>query len=308
MKPTHLRIGDLVQVRPWEEIRATLDAQGTLGGMPFMPEILPYCGQVFPVWRLVHKACSEGGAMRELDQTVYIGGMRCDGSAHDGCQKCCRFFWHDAWLRKVDAATAPGVNAAALVPNGVVPPLMTRTQDGRYFCQSTELVRSSKHIPRWDPRHCWREFRSKNYPFKTFLRSLIIPVWLRLRMLIEGEHVYRLRGMLDKTPVENLNLQPGEWVEVKSREEIAATLDKHGRNRGLEFAPFLMNLFGHRFRVLRRIDHIVLETNGKMGTLKNTVLLDQCTCDSFCRLGSCPRDLYHFWHEIWLRRVSGPKE
>lgn len=307
MKPAHLQIGDLVQVRPWQEIRATLDAQGTLGGMPFMPEMLPYCGRVFPVWRLVHKACSEAGAMRRLKQVVYIGSMRCDGSAHDGCQKWCRFFWHEDWLRKVDAPTAPDDRPVEADLKAAATTLITRTAADHYFCQSTELVRASTHIARWDLRHCWREFRSKNYPFDFFVRSLIVPVWLRLRVLVEGEHVHRLRGMLDKTPAESLNLQPGEWVEVKSREEIAATLDKHGRNRGLEFAPFMMNLFGRRFRVLCRVDRMILESSGKMGTLKNTVLLDQCTCDGFCRLGSCPRDLFHFWHEIWLRRVSGPE-
>lgn len=308
MKPEPLRVGDLVQVRPWEEIRATLDGRGMLDGMPFMPEMLPYCRRVFPVWRLVHKACSEVGAMRLLRRIVYIGDMRCDGGGHGGCQKHCRFFWHEAWLRKVDAMPTPGAVSADAVPKEIPALLVTRADGGRYICQSTELVHASQHIGRYDPRQCWREFRSKNQPFPTFVRSIVIPIWLRLRMIVEGEHVYRLRGMLDRTPVETLNLQPGEWVEVKSREEIAATLDKHGRNRGLEFAPFMMNLFGHRFRVLCRIDRIVLETTGEMRTLKNTVLLDQCTCDAFCRLASCPRDLFHFWHEIWLRRVSGPEK
>src|SRR5262249_44850483 len=33
------------------------------------------------------------------------------------------------------------------------------------------------------------------------------------------------------------NRQPGEWVEVKSREEIPSTLDQNAKHRGLRFVP-----------------------------------------------------------------------
>ena len=36
-----LRPGDIVEVRPAAEILATLDADGTLDDMPFMPEMRP---------------------------------------------------------------------------------------------------------------------------------------------------------------------------------------------------------------------------------------------------------------------------
>ena len=39
------RSGQLVEVRSLSEILATLDAAGTLDGMPFMPEMVRYCGQ-----------------------------------------------------------------------------------------------------------------------------------------------------------------------------------------------------------------------------------------------------------------------
>ena len=39
-----LRAGDWVQVRSKEEIISTLDANGRLDELPFMPEMLEYCG------------------------------------------------------------------------------------------------------------------------------------------------------------------------------------------------------------------------------------------------------------------------
>ena len=40
-----VRSGDLVSLRPPEEILATLDEQGCLDGVPFMPEMLRFFGR-----------------------------------------------------------------------------------------------------------------------------------------------------------------------------------------------------------------------------------------------------------------------
>jgi hypothetical protein len=40
-----LRVGDWVEVRSAAEIFATLDERGCLDALPFMPEMLSYCGK-----------------------------------------------------------------------------------------------------------------------------------------------------------------------------------------------------------------------------------------------------------------------
>ena len=52
-----LRVGDLVEVRSAEEIVATLDERGELENLPFMPEMLKYCGQRLTVDKVAHKLC-----------------------------------------------------------------------------------------------------------------------------------------------------------------------------------------------------------------------------------------------------------
>ena len=47
--PLSLRPGETVQVKSASEILATLDSEGKLDGLPFMPEMLEYCGQTFTV-------------------------------------------------------------------------------------------------------------------------------------------------------------------------------------------------------------------------------------------------------------------
>lgn len=103
-------------------------------------------------------------------------------------------------------------------------------------------------------------------------------------------------------PDEVLGLQPGEWVEVKPVEEILSTLDGNRRQRGLLWMTGMKKYCGKRFRVYRRVDTIMLETNGELRKMKNTVLLEGTLCDGLA-FGGCDRSCFHFWREVWLRRA-----
>ena len=56
-----------VQVKSREEILASLDANGRLDELPFMPEMLKYCGARVKVGKRAHKTC---------DPALGIGGRR----------------------------------------------------------------------------------------------------------------------------------------------------------------------------------------------------------------------------------------
>ena len=55
--PAALRVGDVVEVRSAAEILATLDERGELDGLPFMPEMLRFCGRRLTVHKVAHKLC-----------------------------------------------------------------------------------------------------------------------------------------------------------------------------------------------------------------------------------------------------------
>ena len=46
-----------------------------------------------------------------------------------------------------------------------------------------------------------------------------------------------------------LNLQPGEWVQVRSFDEISATLNEEGKFKGLYFMPEMEKFCGKKFKV-----------------------------------------------------------
>ena len=104
------------------------------------------------------------------------------------------------------------------------------------------------------------------------------------------------------TPTTTLNLQPGEWAEVKPLESIFETLDEHANNRGLWFSPNMRLLCGQQRRAARRIHKLIVDGSGEMRGLKNTVFLEglHCGC-AHIAFGGCSRSEFVYWREAWRR-------
>jgi hypothetical protein len=149
----------------------------------------------------------------------------------------------------------------------------------------------------------WQKVRSylvwhiENLGWSRGLRDLCLCVHHRPSTVAQKSD----RRIVSAAP-ESLGLQPGEWVEVKPIEEILATLDGNRRHRGLRWMTGMRKYCGKRFRVYRRVERIMLETNGELRKMKNTVLLENVMCDGV-EFGACDRACFHFWREAWLRRV-----
>ena len=104
-----------------------------------------------------------------------------------------------------------------------------------------------------------------------------------------------------------LGVRPGELVRVKSRREIARSLDPNGRNRGLAFDWEMLPHCGRTYRVQDRIERFVDENTGTMVELKNECLILEgvvCSGDHSTGRWFCPRAIYPYWHECWLERVE----
>jgi hypothetical protein len=107
-----------------------------------------------------------------------------------------------------------------------------------------------------------------------------------------------------RASVEPLRLRPGEWVEVKSEEEIRETLDESGRERGMQFMPQMRGSCGRRFQVYKRLEWVFFEESQRRRRIKDTVLLADSICDG--KGMGCDRSCYFFWRESWLKRADGP--
>jgi len=302
-----LRRGDRVEVRPAAEILATLDAEGTLDGLPFMPEMVEACGGTFRVASHVFKTCKSGSGpstMRRLRsaEVFTLESVRCSGVAHDGCQKGCLVFWRAEWLKPTAGAASPRPHVPASGP----PPrgLKTTTGPNRYFCQASELTRYTTPMSRLGRiTTCWRDLAAGNVSALSLARRLATWGFWAVRRRVRGE--YAAGTHVGATPTATLALQAGERVAVRPVEEIRTTTNRTARNRGLYFSPDMAELSAAPCRVLRRADKIIVDGTGEMRSLKNTVFLDGSYCGcSHVAFGGCSRQEFAYWREIWLERRS----
>ena len=98
----------------------------------------------------------------------------------------------------------------------------------------------------------------------------------------------------------------GEWVEVRSKEEILATLDAHGRLDGLSFMPEMFGQCGKRLRVFRRAHKTCDPPNGLKGRrMTGAVHLEDVRCDGAAH-GGCQAGCLIFWKDAWLKIVDAP--
>jgi hypothetical protein len=315
-----LRADAWVEVRSKDEILRTLDKNGRLDELPFMPQMFRYCGQRFRVFKTAHKTCdtvSGDYAGLRLADGVHLN-IRCDGQAYGGCQAGCLIFWKTAWLKPVDGPGRPRPVPAAEKPSSDDPLRQdlctdqdvwraTESDDAmgetRYSCQATELLNYTTPLKWWDARQYVEAYTSGNRTLPQVCRGLLYLIyyyatgafsdrwggparWLynRFQAITGGVPFPRLKGKIpagQTTPRRDLDLQPGELVRVMAYDEILATLDTRLSNRGLSFDAELVPFCGKVFRVTARVERFVDEKNGQMRRMKTpAVILEGVTCGS----------------------------
>jgi hypothetical protein len=198
VRPTHsdtagkpfLSPGDRVEVRSKEEILKTLDKNGNLDGLPFMPEMFEYCGRRLRVFKRAHKTCDtiyeyKG---RKMNDAVHLEGVRCNGQAHGGCEASCLIFWKTAWLRTLEQP-APGLHAvqgsapqakqsgaepcteADVLAASWKPESGPDDTEPAYACQTTQLLVATQPLPWWEPRQYIEDYTSGNVALSRITKS-----------------------------------------------------------------------------------------------------------------------------------------
>jgi hypothetical protein len=297
------KAGDIVEVLSFDEIKMTLDERGCYDNLPFMPEMIKYCGQRFRVSAQINLICVNEIGVRGFNNSALLVNVYCDGSYHDGCQKSCTIIWKNAWLKKCsnDFLHSDTIETHYHSENDDLKVVRNNGRD--YFCQSSQLAQASEDIKVTSYlRYLMKEFFSGNRKILLFVKDFYHFFYFRLLKLPSDSKCKYLTGEQNETPQESLNLQPGDWVEVKSEEEIKNTLDKKGQNRGLVFSPEMIGYCGKRFKVRQRIEKMISEQTGHMFNIKNTVILEDVMCTGTCKFG-CSRYLHHWWREIWLNKI-----
>lgn len=190
-----LKAGEWVEVRSKSEVLATLDKNGRLDELPFMPQMLSYCGQKLRVRKRAHKVCDtvNGTGGRRLSNAVILEDVRCDGQAFGGCEMKCTIIWKEAWLKRVDRLeTISGLtqNSGLLKSTPVHESAGCSEADiwagtrlksegmgeaePLYVCQAVQLPHATRPLSRWALWQYVEDYVSGNARISEILSSLLI--------------------------------------------------------------------------------------------------------------------------------------
>ena len=272
-----LRPGDVVEVRSATEILATLDEDGSLDAVPFMPEMLParreaVHGVSTGREDLRHDRCHRqpandrhrlpgGPALRRL------GPRRVSGRLPDlleGSVAAARRRRRRDEAPPTDDGRARGARAARRGRHEDHRELDGETTEV-WRCQATEAFKATTPLKVRDLGQYWREVRSRNYRLLRFVpllvRAFVIEVAARTRLIgAVPAHGRRHEPAADR----DAESPAGDVVTVRPPEEIARTLDPDGLNRGLSFDREMLPFCGRTCVVKERVNRIIDDRNGRM--------------------------------------------
>lgn len=318
------RKGTWVEVKSAAEIYATLDATGAIDGMPFMPEMLAHCGKRYRVEASAHKTCDtvHKTGVRGVNNAVHLQDLRCDGSAHGGCQAACLFYFRTEWLKRVSGPHRGEVPASAPVSAPQLVQLQKWSlrddvpadapKEPHWRCQIIDLPKFMTASNWSDPRLYLMDIVSGNASILRALKVLGIAAFNKVQRMRGGVEYPRLnqKQVITKTPLgEPLNLQAGEIVRVKSRAAILETVNAELKNRGLSFDPEMTPYCEKEYKVTMRVTQILDERSGRMLKMpRDCIMLEGVVChgDLSRNRRMCPRKIPSYWRELWLERTGAP--
>jgi hypothetical protein len=100
-----------------------------------------------------------------------------------------------------------------------------------------------------------------------------------------------------------IHLIAGDWVRVRSKEEIQATLDNWNELRGCAFLANMWQYCGTTQQVLVSMNRFLDERDYKVKKCKGVILLKDVLCEGTPVFGRCDRRCHFFWREEWLEKI-----
>ena len=147
-------------------------------------------------------------------------------------------------------------------------------------------------------------------------REFILHFWNRLKRILKRRWRYLINLLTEivqsnnsanleitqKKSVATL-IQPGDLVEVRSKEKIRATLNRWNQLKGCAFMEEMWVYCGTKQRVLKPVERFLDERDYSLKKCKGIVILDGVFCKGTVDFGNCDRMCYIFWREEWLKKI-----
>lgn len=174
-------------------------------------------------------------------------------------------------------------------------------------CQIPCLPHLSEGAAELDPQPLIKHFkralaRPWNYHVKKWLKRIdhTVKEWSVKVKQKDQDQSGTLRNQLE------LRLQAEDWVRVRSREDIEATLDRWKELKGCAFLENMWQYCGTTQQVLLPMERFLDERDYKVKKVKGVVLLKDNICRGTPVFGRCDRCCHLFWRGEWLEKIETP--
>lgn len=143
-----------------------------------------------------------------------------------------------------------------------------------------------------------------------YLLYMISAVWNRAVKPGMAKIIHRTRLVTERNeePQQTVyplqNLQAGDMVRVRSKEEIYSTLDFEKKFHGCTFLDCMGEYCGTTQRVYKPMIRFLDERDFKFKKTRGIVLLENVFCDGNLVFGHCDRSCFLFWREEWLEKMQ----
>ncbi len=99
-------------------------------------------------------------------------------------------------------------------------------------------------------------------------------------------------------------LQPGDHVRVRSRNEIAKSLNRWNCLRGCCFMEEMGSFCNTEQTVYKRVERFLDERDYHVKRCIGLVILKDVQCSGTVDFGRCDRSCFFFWREEWLEKIG----
>jgi hypothetical protein len=103
-----------------------------------------------------------------------------------------------------------------------------------------------------------------------------------------------------------IRLEAGDWVRVRSLEEIQATLNPFKELKGCAFLEDMKQYCDTHQRVLKPLERFLDERDYQVKKARGIILLEGIYCQGTPVFGRCDRSCLLFWREEWLEKITAP--
>jgi hypothetical protein len=116
----------------------------------------------------------------------------------------------------------------------------------------------------------------------------------------------KINSMASEVKSDVVHLKAGDWVRVRSLEEIQNTLSPFKELKGCAFLEDMKQYCGTRQRVFKVMERFLDERDYQVKKTKGIVLLEGVYCQGTPVFGRCDRSCLSFWREEWLEKILEP--